>query len=76
MANIETKTILQVDTRQATASLRAYQQAINATKESMAGLTNEDLAYQQGLQDLKALQSEYNRIMRLSVQETKAAEGS
>ena len=76
MANIETKTILQVDTRQATASLRAYQQAINATKENMAGLTNEDLAYQQGLQDLKALQSEYNRIMRLSVQETKAAEGS
>lgn len=76
MANIETKTILQVDTQQATASLRSLQQAINATKESMAGLTNEDLAYQQGLQDLKALQSEYNRIMRLSVQETKAAEGS
>ena len=76
----ETKQIIEVDIRQAAASLRELQQKINATREEMVKMKNAGKAgteeYQQALVNLKAEQTEYNRIMRLSVQETKAAEGS
>ena len=76
----ETKQIIEVDIRQAAASLRELQQKINATREEIDKMKNAGKAgteeYQQALVQLKAEQTEYNRIMRLSVQETKAAEGS
>ena len=76
----ETKQIIEVDIRQAAASLRELQQKINATREEMVKMKNAGKAgteeYQQALVQLKSEQTEYNRIMRLSVQETKAAEGS
>ena len=76
----ETKQIIEVDIRQAAASLRELQQKISATREEIDKMKNAGKAgteeYQQALVQLKAEQTEYNRIMRLSVQETKAAEGS
>ena len=76
----ETKQIIEVDIRQAAASLRELQQKINATREEIDKMKNAGKAgteeYQQALVRLKAAQTEYNRVMRLSVQETKAAEGS
>lgn len=76
----ETKQIIEVDIRQAAASLRELQQKINATREKILEMKDAGTAgteeYQQALVQLKAEQTEYNRIMRLSVQETKAAEGS
>lgn len=72
----ETKKILTIDTRQAAGSLRELQGQINALRQSLVGLENTDTRYQQQLVQLKSAQSEYNRVMRLSVKETKAAEGS
>ena len=76
----ETKQIIEVDIRQAAASLRELQQKINATREEIDKMKDAGRAgteeYQQALVNLKSEQAEYNRIMRLSVQETKAAEGS
>ena len=76
MAQQEIVKILRVDTGQGEKSLRQLQATINALRQNLDGLDKTSEAYQQELVQLKSAQSEYNRVMRLSVQETKAAEGS
>lgn len=76
----ETKQIIEIDIRQAAANLRELQEKINATRAAMLKMKDEGKMgtqeYQQALVNLKSEQAEYNRVMRLSVQETKGAEGS
>ena len=76
MANIETKQIIEIDIRQAAASLRELQGEINACRAALVRMREEHQtgteAYQQRTAELKAAQTEYNRVMRLSVKEIQA----
>lgn len=78
MANIETKQIITIDTRKAAASLRELQAEINAVRAALAQMQQEgkqnSAAYQQQTIRLKSAQTEYNRVMRLSVKELQAVE--
>ena len=78
MANIETKQIITIDTRKAAASLRELQAEINAVRSALAKMQQEgqqnSAAYQQQTIRLKSAQTEYNRVMRLSVKELQAVE--
>ena len=80
MATRETKQIITIDTRNAANSLRQLQKTIDTCRASMQEMQRMNLKnsqeYQQAAIRMKQAQTEYNRVMRLSVQEAKAADGS
>ena len=76
MATTEIKKILTIETKNGAQSLRDLQRSIASARAELEKATKDTDDYEKALSDVKTAQSQYNQLMRLTVQDNKAVEGS